>query len=110
MSRRFAVRLGTLGEPSSFPLNCRYLRVTMTQTAGGPPRHPKREGAALRTTPVPAAPVTVTHGLRRRLSTVGSIVESPARALASPGGVVGTLVEAAWLTTHSALYPLGLFG
>lgn len=36
------------------------------------------------------------------------MVRAPARALASPGGLLGTLVEATWLTTHAALYPVGL--
>jgi pimeloyl-ACP methyl ester carboxylesterase len=33
-----------------------------------------------------------------------------ARALLSPAGLRGAAVEAAWLTTHVALYPLGLLG
>ncbi len=82
----------------------------MTQTVGGSTRHPKREGAALRTAPTLSALIGERGGRHSRLATLGSMVQAPARALASPGGVVGTLVEAAWLTTHGALYPLGLFG
>ena len=36
------------------------------------------------------------------------IVGGAVRALATPTGVVGAAVEAAWLTTHLALYPSGL--
>jgi pimeloyl-ACP methyl ester carboxylesterase len=36
------------------------------------------------------------------------IVGGAARALATPTGLVGAAVEAAWLTTHVALYPWGL--
>lgn len=82
----------------------------MTQTAGGPTRRGKREGAPLRTTPALSAPSIDCVGMRGRLSALGSMVRAPARALASPGGLVGTLVEVSWLTTHSALYPLGHFG
>jgi triacylglycerol esterase/lipase EstA (alpha/beta hydrolase family) len=41
-------------------------------------------------------------------ATAGDIVSGAARALATPTGVVGATVEAAWLTTHVALYPWGL--
>jgi hypothetical protein len=37
-------------------------------------------------------------------------VGGAAKALATPTGVVGAAVEAAWLTTHLALYPWGLVG
>jgi len=33
-----------------------------------------------------------------------------AKALATPSGVVGAAVELAWVSTHLALYPFGLFG
>jgi pimeloyl-ACP methyl ester carboxylesterase len=38
------------------------------------------------------------------------MVKVPAQALATPSGLLGMLVEAAWLTTHATLYPLGLVG
>jgi pimeloyl-ACP methyl ester carboxylesterase len=39
---------------------------------------------------------------------VNDVVGGAVRALATPTGVVGAAVEAAWLTTHLALYPSGL--
>ena len=45
--------------------------------------------------------------------TTRSITETlggAAKALATPGGVVGAAVELAWVSTHLALYPFGLFG
>jgi pimeloyl-ACP methyl ester carboxylesterase len=38
------------------------------------------------------------------------VVGGAARALATPTGAVGAAVEAAWLTTHLALYPWGVLG
>ena len=38
------------------------------------------------------------------------VVGGAAKALASPTGLLGATVEAAWLTTHLALYPWGLVG
>jgi pimeloyl-ACP methyl ester carboxylesterase len=41
-------------------------------------------------------------------SAASDVVGGAVRALATPTGVVGAAVEAAWLTTHLALYPSGL--
>src|SRR6478672_6982703 len=38
------------------------------------------------------------------------VVGGAAKALATPTGLLGAAVEAAWLTTHLALYPWGLVG
>src|SRR5688572_10330948 len=43
-------------------------------------------------------------------SAAGDIVGGAVKALATPTGVVGAAVEAAWLTTHLALYPWGVLG
>jgi pimeloyl-ACP methyl ester carboxylesterase len=40
----------------------------------------------------------------------GDIVGGAVKALATPTGMVGAAVEAAWLTTHLALYPWGVLG
>ena len=40
----------------------------------------------------------------------GDILGGAVKALATPTGVVGAAVEAAWLTTHLALYPWGVLG
>jgi len=48
--------------------------------------------------------------VRSATTAAGDIVGGAARALATPNGVVGAAVEAAWLTTHLALYPWGLVG
>ncbi len=44
----------------------------------------------------------------RSARTASRVVGRGARALLSPSGVRGAAVEAAWLTTHLAMYPLGL--
>ena len=41
-------------------------------------------------------------------ATAGDLVGGAARALLSPTGAMGAAVEAAWLTTHVAMYPWGL--
>jgi hypothetical protein len=43
-------------------------------------------------------------------ATAQDVVGGAAKALATPTGLVGAAVEAAWLTTHLALYPWGVFG
>src|SRR3954451_4187507 len=43
-------------------------------------------------------------------TTAGGIVGDAASALASPTGLAGATVEALWLGTHLAIYPLGLVG
>lgn len=44
----------------------------------------------------------------RVLSAADDVVGGAVRALATPTGAVGAVVEAGWLTTHLALYPWGL--
>jgi triacylglycerol lipase len=44
----------------------------------------------------------------RSARTASRVVGRGARTLLSPSGVRGAAVEAAWLTTHLAMYPLGL--
>lgn len=46
----------------------------------------------------------------RAIRAADDIAGGAARALATPTGLVGAGVEAAWLTTHLALYPWGLVG
>ena len=48
--------------------------------------------------------------VRSAAAAAGDVVGGATRALATPTGVVGAAVEAAWLTTHLALYPWGLVG
>ena len=72
-----------------------------------------------------AAPQRPTSGARTRLpgpaaravtqvralaEGAGDVVGGAARALATPTGLAGAAVEAAWLTTHLGLYPWGLVG
>jgi pimeloyl-ACP methyl ester carboxylesterase len=65
--------------------------------------------------PVQAVWARATHAAARAVRTLGGaaaatddVVGGAVRALATPTGVVGAAVEAAWLTTHLALYPSGL--
>src|SRR5438552_3287647 len=61
--------------------------------------------------PHPANPVARTAKLVRSATGAATdIVGGAARALATPTGMVGAAVEAAWVTTHLALYPWGLLG
>jgi hypothetical protein len=48
--------------------------------------------------------------VRAATTAAGDIVGGAARALATPTGIVGAAVEAAWVTTHLGLYPWGLVG
>src|SRR6476620_7517757 len=48
--------------------------------------------------------------VRSATAAAGDIVGGAARAVATPTGLVGAAVEAAWVTTHLALYPWGLVG
>jgi pimeloyl-ACP methyl ester carboxylesterase len=38
------------------------------------------------------------------------VLGGAARALLTPAGIVGAAIEVAWVSTHVALYPFGLFG
>jgi pimeloyl-ACP methyl ester carboxylesterase len=44
------------------------------------------------------------------LAAATDVVGGAARALATPTGLVGAVVEALWIGTHVAIYPLGLLG
>src|SRR5688572_24421663 len=46
--------------------------------------------------------------VRRTAAAATDIVGGAVRALATPTGIVGAAVEAAWVSTHLALYPWGL--
>ncbi len=45
---------------------------------------------------------------RAACSGVEAVVGGAVRAMTTPTGLAGAAIEAAWLTTHAALYPLGL--
>ena len=75
-----------------------------------------RATAGCATAPTAGAPTTA-GGLRgtgrrleQRAAEVADVVGQATRALCSPTGVVGAAVEAAWVSTHLALYPFGLLG
>ena len=51
---------------------------------------------------------TARAGWGTGLREVGEAVGAATRALCSPTGVVGAVVETAWVSTHLALYPFGL--
>ncbi|GAB3433375.1 alpha/beta fold hydrolase [Phycicoccus ginsengisoli] len=83
----------------------------MSQSAS----RPRRRAAALRPTSGASArraPALV-RAARQAVAVTeaaGDVVGGAAKALASPTGLVGAAVEAAWLTTHLALYPWGVLG
>ena len=52
----------------------------------------------------------VLSGLAGAVHTASDIVGDAAKALATPTGLAGAAVEALWLGTHLAIYPLGLVG
>ena len=86
--------------------------------------HPATSARGRRAAPSPAQPprgpvqalwARASDAAGRALRTLGSVavatddvVGGAVRALTTPTGVVGATVEAAWLTTHLALYPSGL--
>ncbi|HEX5426771.1 MAG TPA: alpha/beta fold hydrolase [Pedococcus sp.] len=77
--------------------------------------HSRRQAAPPR--PSPSNPTRPLRAVARAAARVrsattaaGDVVGGAARALATPTGAVGAAVEAAWLTTHLALYPWGLVG
>ena len=47
---------------------------------------------------------------RDRVRNTHDIIGDAAKALSTPAGVVGAAIEVAWVSTHLALYPFGLFG
>jgi pimeloyl-ACP methyl ester carboxylesterase len=51
-----------------------------------------------------------TRGVKDATAMAADIVGGAAKALATPTGALGAAVEAAWVTTHLALYPWGLIG
>jgi pimeloyl-ACP methyl ester carboxylesterase len=53
---------------------------------------------------------TVLTGLAGAVHTATDILGDTAKALATPTGLAGAAVEALWLGTHLAIYPLGLVG
>ena len=67
-------------------------------------RHPSGDDAR------PGLLTRATRGVKGASATAGDIVGGAAKALATPTGALGAAVEAAWVTTHLALYPWGLFG
>ena len=67
-------------------------------------RHPSGDDAR------PGLLTRATRGVKTASTTAADIVGGAAKALATPTGAVGAAVEAAWVTTHLALYPWGLIG
>src|SRR5690349_5073968 len=83
----------------------------MSQSASRPRRRPAAPRATSHSPARPGHPLA--RAAARAVSAAeaaGDIVGGAAKALATPTGVVGAAVEAAWLTTHMALYPWGLLG
>ena len=78
--------------------------VPRPRRPAAPKRHPSGEDAR------PGALARATRGVRTATTTAGDIVGGAAKALATPTGALGAAVEAAWVTTHLALYPWGLIG
>ena len=70
---------------------------------------PARAGDLIGRT-VGGAAASVATRVSRAGGAAGDIVGGAIKALATPTGVVGAAVEAAWLTTHLALYPWGVLG
>lgn len=70
---------------------------------------PARAGDLVART-VGGAAASVATRVSRAGGAAGDIVGGAIKALATPTGVVGAAVEAAWLTTHLALYPWGVLG
>ena len=99
-------------EPATFgramPQSIRRLRTAGSRTgaalAGGGADAPDRDP------PAPAGDRVRRLQGQPAASAANDIVGGAARALATPTGLVGAAVEAAWLTTHLALYPWGLVG
>lgn len=72
---------------------------------------PSPAAAPTRQTEIPLLPRAIARAaskVTRAASAANDIVGGAARALSTPTGLVGAAVEAAWLTTHVALYPWGL--
>ncbi len=80
------------------------LRSTAAGVAGRMASLARLGGAAIEVVSAPLAP------LATAAATASQLVGDTARALATPTGVTGAAVEAAWLGTHLAIYPLGLVG
>ena len=53
---------------------------------------------------------TLSGAARDRARSTHDILGEAAKALSTPAGVVGAAIEVAWVSTHLALYPFGLFG
>ena len=83
----------------------------MTQSLSRPRR---RTAPPRSTSAAPPRPLKVlraaTQAVTRALGATDDVVGGAARAIATPTGLVGAAVEAAWLTTHLALYPWGVLG
>ena len=83
----------------------------MSQSA---PR-PRRRTATSRSTPAGSTRgsnrvLRLARQVRAAAAGAEDVVGGAARALATPTGLLGAGVEAAWLATHLALYPWGLVG
>ena len=52
----------------------------------------------------------VRRAVERTVADCARTVSTSARTVLTPSGLAGTAVEAAWVTTHLAMYPLGLLG
>lgn len=93
----------------------------MSQPPAPRPAAPKRTASVRRPRPA-AAPDTDGRGhlgrafntlsgvARERARSTHDILGEAAKALSTPAGVVGAAIEVAWVSTHLALYPFGLFG
>lgn len=82
----------------------------MSSSAGRPHRPPAPKRAPSGDTARPNALTRAAGKVKAVAGGANDVVGGAAKALASPTGLVGAAVEAAWLTTHLALYPWGLLG
>jgi pimeloyl-ACP methyl ester carboxylesterase len=82
----------------------------MSSSAGRPHRPPAPKRAPSGDTARPNALGRAAGKVKAVAGGANDVVGGAAKALVSPTGLVGAAVEAAWLTTHLALYPWGLLG
>src|SRR6476661_8567049 len=82
----------------------------MSQSVPRPHRPAAQQRPGSVETARPSILTRATRGVRAAATAADDIVGGAARALATPTGALGAAVEAAWVTTHLALYPWGLVG
>jgi triacylglycerol lipase len=81
--------------------------VVAMEPAGAQPRgrsQVRRLGPSRVRTTIPKPPASLAHGARDLAVRLGRDL----RALATPGGVRGAVLETAWVAAHFVMYPLGI--